>query len=96
MNERLMNQKLRMPLREFDKPEYLDKDGLRTRSADELAHNKYKYHIEEEIRGQPILFDKDIAKWQRYHHESATRYPHGFRHYENFANYKKHFKDVTI
>ena len=44
-----------------------------------------------------FTFDQEnYDKWHMYQQEKIGRYPYGFRHFENFANYSQANKDSTI
>lgn len=54
----------------------------------------YKY---ESIDMEEFIVDRE-NKWKQhmYEQERIGRYPQGFRHFENFANYSQFKKDATI
>ena len=43
-----------------------------------------------------VLDQENWEKMHDYAHSRLGRYPHGFRHFENYANYSQVKKDATI
>jgi hypothetical protein len=59
--------------------------------------NELDYKPVESLVNDDWILDKDNA--QRFFKDmdlNLTRYPHGFRHFESFANYKLHKKDAEV
>ena len=54
-------------------------------------------HQYESIDVDEFILDRENQwKHHMYHQERMGRYPHGYRHFENFANYSQHKPDATI
>jgi hypothetical protein len=51
----------------------------------------------ESMVAEDFVFDQEnYDKWHLYQNDKIGRYPYGFRHFENFANYSQAKRDSTI
>ena len=72
-----------------------------TRFVTERAHPYREYfkdpaRYESKTWGEWILDQENYDKYADWHLDQVGRYPHGFRHYENYANYVAHDETKTI
>ena len=74
------------------KPEYLSKEQPDIFKLALEKDNEYRSVAIDEF----ILDQENYDKWHMYQQQKIGRYPHGFRHFENFANYSQVLKDATI
>lgn len=76
-------------------PEFVDPKGESEQQKwDKLVNKDSDYHS---VHPEEFVLDAPNAKKRsKYIHERIGRYPMGFRHFENFANYSQEKKDATI
>ena len=76
------------------KPEFLDLDAKPKDPYAEMEADPHRY--ESFTLGDFTLDQENYTKKHYWENEKIGRYPHGFRHLENFANYSQVKRDATI